>query len=147
MTGKGFEVYCIVFFSLIIFSGCSIKETTKNAADTGDLRERVNAYWQYKVKEDFMKSYEYEVPYYRKNVSMVNYIKGINTDVGKYISATPGEIKPQGDSALVEVKLRVRVTLPQMRSEEYNVIITEKWVKSDGMWYHVPEIVDQRSVD
>jgi hypothetical protein len=137
----------IVFFFLIIFSGCSIKEATKNRPDGGDLRDRVAMYWQLKVNEDFMKSYEYEAPYFRKQISMINYLKGINTDVVKYISAAPGEIKLDTDSAVVDVKLRVRVKPPQMKSYEDNVVIKEKWVKSEGTWYHVPGAIDQRSTN
>lgn len=111
------------------------------------MRERVASYWQLKVKEDFIKSYEYEVPYYRKNTNMIDYLKGINTYVVKYLSAMPGEIKWDVDVAVVDVKLRVRVKPPQMKSEEYDSIIKEKWIKSDGMWYHVPGVIDSRGVN
>jgi hypothetical protein len=137
----------IVFFFLIIFSGCSIKEATKNGPDGGELRERVAAYWQLKVEEDFMKSYEYEAPYYRKQTNMMNYLKGINTSVVKYLTAAPADVKIDGDSARVNVQLRVRVKPPQMKSDEYTTQLTEKWVKVDGVWYHVPGVVDQRGVN
>ncbi len=147
MTIKSKFTYIIVFFCLIIFTGCSIKEASKNAPEGGDLRERAAAYWQLKVNEDFMKCYEYEAPYYRKQTSMVNYLKGINPDVVKYISAMPGEIKMDTDSAIVDVRLRVRVKPPQMKSDEYDSIIKEKWVKSEGIWYHIPGVIDQRGVN
>jgi len=137
----------IVFFFLIIFSGCSIKEATKNGPDGGELRERVATYWQLKVHEDFMKSYEYEAPYYREKTTMINYLRGINTDVVKYLAATPGDMKLDGDSARVDVKVRVRVKPPQMRSEEYSTLLTEKWVKVDDVWYHVPGVIDSRGVN
>ncbi len=137
----------IVFFFLIIFSGCSIKEATKNQPDGGDLRERVAAFWQLRVNEDFMKAYEYEAPYYRKQVNMVNYLKSTNTEVVKYLAATPGDVKLDGDSAVVEVQLRVRVKPPQMRGQEYSSVIKEKWIKAEGMWYHIPGVIDQHSVN
>ncbi len=137
----------ILFFFLIISFGCSIKEASKNRPDGGDLRERVAMYWQLKVNEDFTKSYDYEVPYYRKQISVTKYLRGMNTEVVKYISATTGDIKLDTDSAVVDVKLRVRVKPPQMKSEEYDSVIKEKWVKSEGMWYHVPGVIDQRSVN
>ena len=138
---------CMAFFSLIIFAGCSIKETTKNGPDEGDLRERVATYWQLKVNEDFMKSYEYEAPYYRKQTTMINYLRGINTDVVKYLAATPRDIKLDADSAVVDVELRVRVKLPQIKSDEHSTVIKEKWVRSEGMWYHIPGVIDQREVN
>jgi hypothetical protein len=137
----------MAFFSLIIFAGCSIKETTKNGPDGGDLRERVATYWQLKVNEDFMKSYEYEAPYYRKQTTMINYLRGINTDVVKYLAATPRDIKLDADSAVVDVELRVRVKLPQIKSDEHSTVIKEKWVRSEGMWYHIPGVIDQREVN
>ncbi len=147
MTIKSKFAYIIVFFCLIIFTGCSIKEASKNTPDGGDLRARATAYWQLKVNEDFMKCYEYEAPYYRKQESMVKYLKGMNPDLLKYISAVPGDIKIDNDSAVVDVKLRVRVRPPQMKSMEYDSIISEKWVKSEGIWYHIPGAVDSRSVN
>jgi len=139
--------FCIAFFFLIIFSGCSIKEATKNGPDGGELRDRVATYWQLKVEEDFMKSYEYEAPYYRQQTSVMNYLKSMNTDMVKYLAATPGDVQLDGDSARVNVQLRVRVKPPQMKSDEYNTLLTEKWVKVDGVWYHVPGVIDQRSVN
>ncbi len=93
-----------------------------------------------------MKSYEYEAPNYRKQTNMINYLKGINTDVVKYLAATPGDVKLDGDSARVKVQVRVRVKLPQMKSDEYSTLLTEKWVKVDGVWYHVPAGIRPRGV-
>lgn len=147
LTTTGQKFIYIAFFFLIIFSGCSIKEATKNGPDGGELRERVATYWQLKVKEDFVKSYEYEAPNYRKQTNMINYLKGINTDVVKYLAATPGDVKLDGDSARVKVQVRVRVKPPQMKSDEYSTLLTEKWVKVDGVWYHVPGVLDSRGVN
>ncbi len=146
MAMKSKFIY-IVFFFLIIFSGCSIKEAAVNSPGGGDLRERVATYWQLKVNEDFMKSYEYEAPYYRKQTSMTTYLRGIDPSLVKYLAATPSDIKVEGDSAFVDVQLRVRVKPPQMKSDEYSVVLKEKWIRSEGVWYHVPGAIDQRSVN
>src|ERR1700690_3299340 len=72
------RVGAVVFFSLIIFSGCSIKEAVKNVPDEDILRERVMAYWGYKINEEFDKAYEFEYPLYRKTENAVNYIRHFN---------------------------------------------------------------------
>lgn len=125
---------------MIIFSGCSIKDTVKSGSESnkGGLRERVAAYWDHKIKEEFDKSYYFEYPYYRQKVTMVNYIKTFNTSVLKWLAATPDEIKQEDDTAEVKVNLKVRVRPPFMKKYEYDTSVQEKWVKADGIWYHVP---------
>jgi len=137
----------ILFFCLIIFAGCSIKDTVKNGSGEEALRERVAMYWGHKIKEELDKSYVYEDPYYRNKVSMVNYIKEYNTRVVKWLSASTQSVNIKDDTALVDVKLRVRVRPPQMKATEYDSLLQEKWVKVDGIWYHVPGTIESRAVN
>ena len=128
----------IVFFCLIIFTGCSIKDTTKSVSDEEVLRDRVIAYWNFKISQDFDKSYVYEHPLYRKQVNMVKYIGGFNTEVVKWTAVKVEDIKMDGPSAMVGLKITAKVKLPGIKSSEDDSRVKEEWRKVDNVWYHVP---------
>jgi hypothetical protein len=129
-----------VILFLIILSGCATNSVKKASGETG-LRESVMAYWNYKIKEEFDKSYGYEEPSYRKSVSLINYIGSINSAALKWRSAEIKAISKKADTADVEMNLRVELILPQiehLRTVEMNTQLTDKWVKIEGVWYHRP---------
>jgi hypothetical protein len=137
----------IALFCLTIFWGCSIKETVQKGSGEEALKERVTMYWGLKTKEAFDKSYDYEDPYYRAKINMVNYIKSFNTKMVKWLSASPAEIVIHDDTAMVDVNLRMRVRPPMMKPYEYDSKIREKWVKVDGIWYHVHDANEKRALN
>ena len=138
---KGPRFLAIAFFLLIIFSGCSIKEAVKNKPDEEVLRYRVMEYWNYKINQDFDKSYAYEHPLYRKQMKMVNYIGSFNTEVVKWTAAKIEDIRMDGPSAEVGLKITVKVSLPGVRTGEDDSRVKEEWRKVDNVWYHVPAIL------
>lgn len=129
-------LYSAIFF-LIIFTGCATKEAVKSVSDEEVLRDRVMAYWNHKVKEEYDLSYDYEDPFYRKRFNRTKYVKSINIDkrVG-WKEVRIGDLKMEGDSATVVIKLRMRIGAPSAGVEQ-DVAISERWVKVDGLWYHV----------
>lgn len=132
-----------IFFFLIIFSGCvtkeGIKKTEEGVLEEAALRERVMAYWGYKIKQEFDKSYEYEDPFYRKTVNLVKYIKGFRTDVLRWKAAEIREMDIKGDKAVIKMGLKIDVKVPGVKRLERDSLITEEWVRVEGIWYHVPE--------
>jgi hypothetical protein len=136
---KKIQNLSIVFFCLIIFSGCSIKDGIKQGSEEEALRERVAMYWGYKAQGAFDKSYEFEDPYYRTLVNMTRYIQGIDTGMMNWKSAEIMDIEFGEGFADVELTVDMKVTLPGFRKMEQQARIKEKWVSVDGMWYHVPE--------
>ena len=132
--------YLLVIFFLIIFSGCATKEAVRNISEDEVLRERVMTYWGHKIRQEFEKSYSYEDPYYRKRFNMVNYIRGIDTARASWTSSTIEGLKIEGDSAIIDMKVKLRITVtPSVKNIEQEVPIKETWVKVDGIWYHVPK--------
>jgi len=137
--------FTFIFF-LIIFSGCAKKEAIKSVSDEEVLRGRVTAYWNHKVKEEFDRSYEYEDPLYRKKVGLVNYIKSFNTERAGWTNSAVEGLKIENESAIVDMKLRVRIVVKPSKNLEQDVLLKEKWVKVDGIWYHVPQqFMERRS--
>lgn len=134
-----FKEYIAAIFCLIIFSGCATKEAVKNVPDEEVLRERIVAYWNHKVKQEFDKSYEYEDPYFRKKINMVNYIRSFHAGKSGWAGAKIEDLKIEGDSAIVDMKVMLRMHASSSRNVEQDVPIEERWVKADGIWYHVPK--------
>jgi hypothetical protein len=128
-----------MIFLLTIFSGCVTKEAVKNVSDEEVLRERVIAYWNHKIREEFDKSYEYEYPLYRKQVSLVKYIKGFKTDVIRWKAVNVKDININDDEAIVGMYINIDVKVPGIRRIERDSLVKEKWVRVEGIWYHVPE--------
>ncbi len=136
-------IFLAIFF-LIIFPGCSIKDGVKSgSSDEEILRERVVAFWDHKIKGEFDKSYEYELPLFRKKTNMVQYIGSFDTYTVRWRSAKVDKIKVDGTSASVEITIRVEVKLPKIRTSERDSLLTEKWVKADDVWYHVPSTLGE----
>jgi hypothetical protein len=136
--------FLVVLLFLILFSGCAVKGTVKNESDEQVLKDRIMAYWGYKVEEKFDKSYEFEYPVYRKNISMIDYIRGFRPTM-KWTKAEVQTISKQDDAAEVTVKVdtKVNMVIPKMprpaEFENKGLELHERWVKIDGVWYHVPK--------
>lgn len=137
-------IYLAAIFSLIIFSGCATKEAVKNVSDEDVLRERVMTYWNHKIKKELDRSYEYEDPYYKKKYNMVSYIKSIHTGKAEWSVAKIESLKIDGDSAIVDMKIRMRVVTAPSKNIEHDVPLRETWVKVDGMWYHTQQKFRER---
>lgn len=128
----------LIIFFLIIFSGCATKEGVRKAEED-TLKERVMEYWRHKINGEFDKCYEYEEPFYRKTVNLVKYIKGFRTDVIKWKTADVREMEIRGDEAVVKLNVDMNVKVPGIRRIDRTSLVTEKWVRVEGIWYHVPE--------
>ncbi len=128
----------VIFFCLIIFSGCATKDAVRNLSDEDALRERVNVYWSYKIKEEYDKTYLLEAPLYKKMISPVAYIRRMNPAVAyKAFDILDMTINKDMGSAEVKVGLKVQLKVPSVKPFVHDMVLTEKWVRIDGEWYHV----------
>jgi hypothetical protein len=123
---------------LLIYSGCA-KNAVKKESDEEILKTRAEAYWDYKVRREFDRSYEFEDPFFRKNVNKDKYIQSIPSGRMSWQGAGVERITVDGDRAEVDMKVAVMIILTSKKSIEQDVKITDKWVKVDGIWYHVHE--------
>jgi hypothetical protein len=131
------------FFFLIILAGCTIKETVKNTSDQEILKERGTAYWGHMCKQEFDKAYEFEYPLYKKTVSLVDYIRRFRRNV-KWENAAVEDITVDDGAAMMKVKVKTEINLmvpksPRGIKANPTVVLNEKWIKVDGVWYHVPQ--------
>jgi hypothetical protein len=121
---------------LLIYSGCA-KNAVKKESEREILRTRAAAYWEHKVNGEFDKSYAYEDPFYRKKISMINYIKSIDTSRARWTGAEVLNVALDGPSADVTMKIRIQLAVAGSGQIEHDAVVKEKWIKSDGIWHHV----------
>jgi hypothetical protein len=137
---SGFTVVILLAaLFLIISSGCSPKEIVKNKPEEETLRERVMAYWDSMVKEDYGKIYEIEYPLFRKETTRSKYINYMSNPMIRYNSYEITRIKMK-DAGLAEVNEKVNVTLKPFGAKALTIDreVSEKWMLVGGHWYHVP---------
>lgn len=128
----------ILILSLIIYSGCAKKETIKSGTDEEVLRERVMAYWNYRVKQEFDKSYEFEDPIYRKKVSLVSYIKRFGFDPAKMMGVNIKGVQMEDSAAQLDLKAKIEVRAPGApRPLTVDMDRKDRWGRIEGIWYHV----------
>jgi hypothetical protein len=122
---------------LMISSGCATKDLVKPPSDEDVVRERVAAYWDQRIKGNLDKTYEFEDPFYRKKVGLVSYIRSFGGAV-TWKAVTIRNIEMSDTSAVVDLQITTDVRLPDIKARDVESVATEKWVKVDGVWYHVP---------
>lgn len=133
---KGNISLCIAILCLIILGGCAKKETVRNLTDEEVLQERVTEYWSHVTKEDYIKSYEYEDPLFRKTVSMNQYIKSHN-EMYKIKEVKINKVTIEDNSGDVMLATKVELHVPGVKPLAADTEKNDRWGKIDGIWYHV----------
>lgn len=129
----------ITIFFLTILSGCVTKEARKDISDEEILKERVMTYWAYRIQKELDKTYIFEYPLYRKQVTLAKYIKRFDDPSIKFNRADVISIeKRENGVAEVQLKVNVKVKAPAAKPFIYDTILTDRWVRINGEWYHVP---------
>jgi hypothetical protein len=143
-----FMLLLLLLLSLIISIGCVKKEAIKISSDEEILRERVMAYWNYRVKQELDKSYEFEDPIYKKGHSLVSYIKRFGVDPVRLKEVKISGLQMEDAAARIDLKMRVEVRAPGARAPlKTEADRSDRWGKIEGMWYHVIDEHSARSDD
>jgi len=135
---KGNAPLCIAILCLIILWGCAKKETVRNIPDEDVLQERVTEYWAHVIKEDFIKSYEYEDPLFRKAVSMNQYIKS-HSEAFKIKEVKIKTVKIEDNSGDVDLTTKIELRVPGVKPLVAESERKDRWGKINGIWYHVKD--------
>jgi hypothetical protein len=109
------------------------------------LRDRINEYWQYRIKEDVERAYQCEVPAFREKVSILEYLNRFK--LVKYLDAEVQEIEVKGREASSKLKLTYSVLLKAISEKKLSKLEEETWVKVKGTWYHLPEGFEMKKSD
>jgi len=109
------------------------------------LRDRVNEYWQYRIKGDVERAYQCEAPAFREKVSILQYVNRFK--MVKYLDAEVQEIEVKGGEASSKLKLTYVIFLRAISNKKLSKLEEEKWVKIEGAWYHVLEDFEMKKND
>ncbi len=131
--------FLVMALAMLLLS-CQGTGVRKNIDDREALKKRVTEYWNYKIRREFDRAYQMELPLYRKTVSMVKYIKRFH-DGMYWTGVDVKNIEMDGGAAWVLVGIEARTIIPgipQKKGIGYSSTLRERWIKEGGVWYHVP---------
>lgn len=128
------KIKIFLIFLLIFLLSCA-KSEIKPISEEDILRERIMNYWNHIVKEELDKAYNYEYPLGK--VSLSRYIAQRANPMVKYKGFEIKEITIKEDSADVQMEIMPVIKVPGERPFEHKTVILERWVKVEGIWYHV----------
>ena len=111
-----------------------VPQPPKSDADL--LRERAQAYWQARMKDDMVTAYSFEAPVWQKRFSLNEYVRNVGTAV-KFTAADVSEVKVNGDLADIYVEVQGRYLLPGWDTTPLKKTMLDDWQKIDGQWVHV----------
>jgi hypothetical protein len=100
------------------------------------LRERAQAFWEARVKEDFASQYSYLEPKVRRQLSLADYIK--QQGPVQYMAARVEGVQVDEARGLVTVRIRVHIRLPRLvELRDQEKVFQEEWVRRGGEWYRL----------
>lgn len=125
-----------VLFVLAMLSACAANPAAEN-----DVAERAQARWNALLAEDYETARSYYSPGYRSAKSAVDLGIDIRTRKVKYRSATYKDQNCEKDTCTVRMEIGYEVTrpVPGLAKWESKSIVSEKWLKSDGQWWFLPQ--------
>ena len=126
----------MVLYVLAAVSACAANPPADNV-----VAERAQARWDALLAGDYAAAYVYYSPGYRSSKSAVDLGMDIRTRKVKYRSAQYQDQSCEKDTCTVRVEVGYEVTkpVPGLNKWESKSIISEKWIKSDGEWWFLPQ--------
>lgn len=130
-----------------LLAACAAGGGAKPASlsDEDQLKTRPVERWEHLIAKRTDQAWEYLSPGYRSTRDRVDYLKRMSNTPVTWVSAEyySHNCDESGVFCAVDLKVTFRLTARQMgvgEIESYN-FLTERWIRSDGVWYHVPEDV------
>ena len=126
-------VVLLVFFCL---AACS----PQGKRDQKPLKDCVQQYWNYRIEKSLDKAYDYEYPLFRKTMDLSSYVRAASNPAVQYTHAEILSIEPSSDKdiAIVKMVFSIKLKAPGIKSMNAKIHKSEKWVRLDKAWFHVP---------
>lgn len=105
------------------------------------LRERVTAYFQALVAQDYRKAYEFFAPGYRSTWSVTDHYQ-IHPIIGTWLAGEVLAIEcPSAEVCDVTVSTRFRFNaeVEPLGGQELPMDMKYRWLKTEGEWYYLPQ--------
>jgi len=116
---------------------CTARKQVVKEDDEAVLRQRVQEYWNYRMKGEWDKTYAYEAPEYREKVTLASYKNQNGRSPMKIESFDITELWASGDEGNVTLKIKHRWSVPNFQKAAFEQENRERWVKKDRQWYHL----------
>lgn len=122
----------------VALSGCT---TAVKKDDATVVQERAIQRWNLLIAHKAEQAYDYLSPGYRSTQPRDAYAKIKNSSPVRWESVKPLDNKCDGETCTVRLVITSKVVLPQLEGHdvESQSPVTERWLKSDGQWYFLPE--------
>lgn len=122
--------------SLLLATGCSSKDPAEL------VRQRAVERWDLLAGKHAVKAYDYLSPGYRSTHTLEQYVAFVATARISWKSAKVDSVQCETDvctAKLVVVAIVPGAVMQRPSDMEYPSPIVEKWVRSEGQWYFLPE--------
>ena len=103
------------------------------------LRQRVHERWETLIRKDWAAAYPFEAPVYRAAYSLNQYQRKFGKGV-IWETARVDQVLFEGDE-VATVYVNVQYQMAKLIAGEvhrFSSQVTEKWIRSDDQWWHVP---------
>lgn len=137
---KKFINYIFLLSSLFFLSACVKEGKLKGEREIQILRNRIDEYWNYVIKGEIEKAYNFEHPKYREKISILKYLNRFK--IVKYENYELMDIKIESNRGEVEIEINQRYMVKHFMDKNIKKKIIDRWVKSKDNWFHIPEGFD-----
>jgi hypothetical protein len=123
----------------------SVAAGTPKAMDAQAVGMRAEQRWKYLVNNQFAEAFDMMSPGYRQTQKQADYIETMtNRPVDWTNAAFQGELCETPDVCTVKVMVDFQIEMPSVGVVPSSDLITEKWIRVDGVWYYLPKGAGQR---
>jgi hypothetical protein len=113
--------------------------------DEQQLSTRPLQRWQHLIAGEGEQAWEYLSPGYRATRDKFEYVGEVTNRPVRWLSVEPHSVNCLEEGKFCEVNLKVhfsvrsrQIGVGELRSHSF---VTERWIKSGDLWFHVPEDV------
>jgi type IV pilus biogenesis protein CpaD/CtpE len=127
--------------AVLLLAGCASGGPRPDAATSRSALDRAVERWQAIIAGRPEVSWEMLTPGVRATRERETYVRDWKQKPVLYTTVSPVDEICDGDACTVsvEVEYDVRIPLAGVGSQHVAAVLEERWVRLDGVWYHLPD--------
>jgi hypothetical protein len=124
-----------------LLAACASGGPAKAPAAAQTALDRAVVRWQALIDGRANDAWDLLTPGVRSTVTRESYAQEWASKPVRYLSVAPVDelCDPDACTVTVEVEYQVRIPLTGMGNTRVGAVLDERWVKIDGVWYHLPD--------
>lgn len=130
----------LLYLVLVVGLAGAVADTSPEPTDREQaLRQRVQERWEALIRKDWAAAYPFEAPVYRAANSLEQYQRRFGKGA-IWEAVTIDRVLFEGDE-VATIYANVRYQLAELIAGEvhrFSSLVTEKWIRTDDEWWHVP---------